>query len=63
MSFQCHYQLFIEYVERNAQDETKNYKTAFVDYTLTINKDGTYSISYWLLNLTNYNKKRIIALR
>jgi hypothetical protein len=40
----------------NGVDKTSDYNSVFADYTLTINKENTYTLSYKLLNITDYTE-------
>lgn len=43
---------FIDKVLKNGNDETTDFKTAFVNYKLEIKKDDTYTITYRSFNVS-----------
>ena len=46
----------IHSVSENGTDKTSDYMTVYAGYTLTINKDNTYSLAYRFFNATDYSE-------
>jgi len=53
---------FIDEIKVKNVDKTADYKIAFVNYKLTIKKDGKYTLFYRPFNITDYNEEGVWTL-
>lgn len=53
---------FLDEVRVKDVDKTADYKNAFVNYKLSINKDGKYTLFYRPFNIGDYNEEGVWTL-